>query len=177
MTKTTADLRLLQDKQQKESYKDQIKRLDMSLRQSKYKKTHRSSSLPVLRRTWKWLEIFFLLDDRVRGMEWEGVDILDLLICRDVRNHSSSSFGAYSCWLRKCSWRSNRQRGHRLFTFSHPLAHSLWRICPQGNLLMISSGWWLVCTWVDIYKPCLKPSMQTEQVCLDLPIFMDLIFL
>lgn len=51
MIKTTTDLRLIPEKQQKESYKDQIKRLDMSLRQSKYRKPHRSGSLPVLKRT------------------------------------------------------------------------------------------------------------------------------
>ena len=51
--------------------------------------------------------------------------------------------GAFSSSIWTCFWKwssmSRRQRGQRRLTLSHPLAQWLWRICPHGNRLMISS--------------------------------------
>ena len=44
--------------------------------------------------------------------------------------------GVFSSNL-KCSYKSIRQSGHLLLTFSHSLAHLLWKMCPHGKRFML----------------------------------------
>ena len=76
---TSSEIKLLKEKEQRESYKDQLKRLDLNLRQSKFKRSARSGSLPVLRYGWKLKNVFCFKRDAIRflgrgaGLTREGV--------------------------------------------------------------------------------------------------------